>query len=156
MIKELNGIELKRNPFTEAELSFMRNGFSSHDYYPYEHMSEDNGLLKLYLVSVPYFIKKGDSLYVCNGIDICIDKVDVCGVTKYSFTSYLSGLRMVDKGNEFFYISTDEISKDNLSELMEELYLVLVKYKNLREKYGVKDVHSSICTRMSTELKDYV
>lgn len=151
MIKELNGIELKRNPFTEEELSFIRNGFASHSYFPYERMSEDGGLLKLYLSSAPYFIKKGDSLYVCNGIEIFLEKVDVCGVTKYSFTSYLSGLRMVDKGGEFFYISTDEISKDNLSELIEELYLTLVKYKNLREKYGVKDVHSSICTQMSIE-----
>lgn len=135
--KVLNNKECVFIPFSDDELSLMKERFNSLLYFPYEKISKDKSSLNSILPCVPYFMQGYDWKFVCSGIKMYLDKIERGGVIEYGCDVYLSGLKIVD--DEVFdnYIKSSHFSKTDFGELVDELLSIISEYQVFESKHQV-------------------
>lgn len=138
--EKLDNKEYIDNSFSNDELSKIKSRFNILLYYPYERISEDNSSLSYILPCVPFFMQDDDWKFVCSGIKIYIDKVEIDGIIEYTCDVYLSGVKYVDDISCGFYIKSSHFSNVNLSDLMDELLSILSEYHLFMEEHRVKHI----------------
>lgn len=81
-----------------------------------------------------------DWKFICSGIKIYIDKVEIDGIIEYTCDVYLSGVKYVDDISCGFYIKSSHFSNVNLSDLMDELLSILSEYHLFMEGHRVEHI----------------
>lgn len=136
----LNNREYVDNSFSNDELSMIKRRFHSHLYYHYERIGYDKSSLKYMLPFVPFFMQGDDWKFVCSGIKIYIDKIEINGVIEYTCDVYLNGLKFVDGISFGHFIKSSHFSNVNLSELIDELLSILSEYHLFMEEHCVEHI----------------
>lgn len=136
----LDNMEYVDNSFSNDELSLIKRRFYSHLYYHYERISEDNSSLKYLLPYTPFFMQGDDWKFVCSGIKIYIDKIEIDGVIEYTCDVYLSGVKYIDGISWGYSIKSSHFPNVNLSYLMDELLSILSEYHLFMEEHRVEHI----------------
>lgn len=126
--------------FSNDELLMIKRRFHSHLYYHYERIGNDRSSLKYIFSYVPFFMQGDDWKFVCSGIKIYIDKIEINGVIEYTCDVYLNGVKYVDGISWGYFIKSSHFSNVNLSELMDELLSILSEYHLFMEEHRVEHI----------------
>lgn len=136
----LDNREYVDNSFSNDELLMIKRRFHILLYYPYERTNEDKSSLKYMLPYVPFFMQGDDWKFVCSGIKIYIDKIEIDGVIEYTCDVYLSGAKYVDGISWGYSIKSSHFSNVDLSKLVDELLSVISEYHLFMEEHRVEHI----------------